>query len=260
VDVNRRLGRVVGYFSSFLGLAAMVSLGLAGLAAAFLFREHLRGGLKEIAILLSLGASRRQCLLLSMGQLALLGLAAACVSIALARLLLPLFGRLFTGLIPADLQLILDPIAVLMTLFIGVIGSLSFCLPLYRRLFAVRPLWLLREEIEDAPGQRLASLKNGCRPAAGAGTFPAADPAAEQFAAQGLGFIAGLAIGYDRLFLSSRPNCCLPVAALVANRPSHLENCLAQPLPQPPGCDRRSLWLWARPCCWSILFPRWRKD
>ena len=159
VDVNRRLGRVIDYFSSFLGLAAMVSLGLAGLAAAFLFREHLRSGLKEVAVLLSLGASRRQCLFLSIGALALLGLTAACSSIGLTWLLLPRFSRLFIGIIPADLHLIIDPVAALMTLLIGVLGSLLFCLPFYRRILEVRPLWLLREDIENAPAPPKATIR-----------------------------------------------------------------------------------------------------
>lgn len=155
VDVNRRLGRVVGYFSSFLGLAAMVSLGLAGLAAAFLFREHLRGRVREIAILLSLGASRRQCLLLPMGELSLLGLGSVCLALGLTRVLLPLFSRLFTGLIPTDLRLTIDPLSALITLLVGVVGSLLFCLPVYRRILAVRPLSLLREQLDNGQESRL---------------------------------------------------------------------------------------------------------
>jgi len=147
MDVNRRMGRVAGYFSSFLGLAAMVSLALAGLAAAFLFREHLRGGLRQIAILLSLGASRSQCLFLAMGQLAALGLAAACVAAVLSWLLLPLFGSLFAGLIPFAPNLALDPSTAALAALIGILGSLLFCLPVSLRILTVRPLVLLQEEI-----------------------------------------------------------------------------------------------------------------
>ncbi|WP_319587095.1 FtsX-like permease family protein [uncultured Desulfobulbus sp.] len=194
VDVNRRLGRVIGYFSSFLGLAAMVSLGLAGLAAAFLFREHLRSGLKEIAILLSLGASRGQCLVLSMGELALLGLVAASCSIALAWLLLPLFGHLFIGIIPANLPLRIDPAAALATLVIGVVGSLLFCLPVYRRILEVRPLWLLREEIENAPAPGKAALKHLAALLPAVGLLLLLTLLLSHSPFQGLGFTAGLLV------------------------------------------------------------------
>jgi putative ABC transport system permease protein len=194
VDVNRRLGRVIGYFSSFLGLAAMVSLGLAGLAAAFLFREHLRGGLKAIAILLSLGASRGQCLVLSMGELALLGLTAAGCSIALAWLLLPLFGRLFIGIIPANLHLRIDPVAALATLVIGILGSLLFCLPVYRRILEVRPLWLLREEIENAPAPGKAALKHFAALLPALGLLLLLTLLLSHSPFQGLGFTAGLLV------------------------------------------------------------------
>ena len=150
MDYNRRLGRMVEYFSGFLGFVSMVSLLLSGMAASYLFREHQRARLKETAILLSLGASRLQCLALAAGQVSLLGSAAAGCSIALAWLLLPFFGRLFTGLIPPHLQLLaLDPTSVLVTLAVGTFGSLLFCLPVSLRLFRVRPLLLLQEDAGD---------------------------------------------------------------------------------------------------------------
>ncbi len=157
-DVNRRLGRVVTYFSTFLGLVGMVSLFLSGLTAAFLFREQLQARLKETAILLSLGASQRQCLALSAGQLSLLGLVAACVAIVLAWLLLPLFGRLFTGIIPPHLHLTVAPTTAILTLLVGAIGSLLFCLPVYLRIFTVRPLSLLQEDVGKGTTSGTGSL------------------------------------------------------------------------------------------------------
>ena len=167
LDVNRRLGRVVGYFSKFLGFASMVSLLLSGMAAAYLFREHLLAKLKEMAILLSLGASRRQCLALSAGQLSLLGLAAACFAIILAWLLLPFFGRIFTGIIPQDLKLAVDPASALVTVLVGSVGSLLFCLPVYLRLLQVRPLYLLQEDASngDTHGPRTGLLLASILPA-----------------------------------------------------------------------------------------------
>ena len=108
-EVNRRLGQVVGFFAEFLGLASMVSLFLAGLAAGHLFREQLRARRRETAILLSLGARRAAALGLHTGVLAVLGLAAALLAILFAWLLLPLFAFLFRGLLPAGLHLGIGP-------------------------------------------------------------------------------------------------------------------------------------------------------
>ena len=151
VDVNRRMGRVIGYFNSFLSLTAMVSLALAGLAAAYLFREHLLTKMHEIAVLLSLGASRRQCLLLAMAQSALLGLIAASAALVLAWLLLPLFAGLFSGLVPAGLDVPLDQSTVALALLVGALGSPLFCLPGVLRILTVRPLLLLQEQAAALP-------------------------------------------------------------------------------------------------------------
>lgn len=192
VDVNRRLGRVIGYFSSFLGLTAMVALGLSGLAAAYLFRDHLRGREREIAVLLSLGASRGQCLLLSLGELALLGLVSACAALAMAWLLLPLFGRLFAGVVPADVHLLVDPTAALITLLVGVFGSLLFCLPAQLRLLAVRPLWLLHDLPANDPSPRSTRLKQLAAALPSVGLLVALTLQVSHSPRQGLGFTAAL--------------------------------------------------------------------
>ena len=158
LEINRRLGRTVTYFSGFLGFASIVSLFLSGMAAAYLFRHHLQARLQESAILLSLGTSRRQCLALSAGQVALLGLVAAGFSIIMAWLLLPFFGRLFTGLIPHNLELAVDPSSVLITLLVGTLGSLLFCLPVYLPLVRVRPLYLLQEGASESYTRRPETL------------------------------------------------------------------------------------------------------
>lgn len=152
-EASRRLGRVVDYFSSYLSLAALVALLLAGLNAAYLFREHLEAGTREIAILLSLGASRGRCLLLYAGELLVLGIVASLFTLGLVRLILPPFAALFSGLIPAGLNLGLDPGGVLLILAIATLGSPLFCLPLFLRILAVRPLALLSDQGREAIGE-----------------------------------------------------------------------------------------------------------
>ncbi|MDX9835276.1 MAG: hypothetical protein RBT36_08710 [Desulfobulbus sp.] len=155
-EVNRRLGQLIGYFAEFLGLAGMVSLFLAGMAAAHLFSEQLHARRKETAILLALGARRAAALGLQTGVLATLGLAAALLAILFAWLLLPVFALLFGGLLPTGLQLGIGSADAAMALGVGVAGSFLFCLPVSVRLAAVQPLHLLQEVAEDPPEQPTA--------------------------------------------------------------------------------------------------------
>jgi len=276
VDVNRRLGRVIGYFSSFLGLTAMVALGLSGLAAAYLFRDHLRGRERDIAVLLSLGASRGQCLLLSLGELALLGLVSAGAALALAWLLLPLFGRLFAGVVPADLHLLVDPTAALITLLVGVFGSLLFCLPAQLRLLAVRPLWLLHDLGANDPLPRSTRLKQLAAALPSVGLLVALTLQVSHSPRQGLGFTAALlalivvfsAIAhvllagcrrwsqatnltwrivwrnlYRNRIASAAAFVALAMTLLLANLIPQVEQGLATEIGQPEGLERPDLFL-----------------
>lgn len=143
-DVNRRLQRTVALFRTYLGLAGIISLFLAGIAAAYLFRQHLHARLKETAILMSLGASRPHCLALHAGKLGLLGAMATLLAALLTRLGLPLFARPFRDLVPGNLHLAVDPASMAVALAVATLGSLLFCLPVYLGLFSVRPLHLLQ--------------------------------------------------------------------------------------------------------------------
>lgn len=166
---NRRLGQILDFFYAFLGLASMVALMLAALTSAHLYREHLHQGVKEQAILLSLGASHRQCLLLAVGKLVLLGLIAACLATAATWLLLPVFGRLMPDLLPAGLIISLEVKTVLFAMLIGTTGSPLFCLPLVLRIRSVRPLFLLQEQgtLLQEPGQPTAKTIVASLPALG---------------------------------------------------------------------------------------------
>lgn len=204
-EVNRRLGQVVGFFAEFLGLASMVSLFLAGLAAGHLFQEQLRARRRETAILLSLGARRAAALGLHTGVLAVLGLAAALLAILFARLLLPFFALLFRGLLPAGLHLGIGPMDAALAVIVGVVGSFLFCLPVSLRLAAVQPLHLLQQTAEAPPAQtaalRLLPLL-GLLPALGLLFLLASRLGGSLFS--GAVFTGGLVVLLGTLFLFAR--------------------------------------------------------
>ncbi len=144
-DVNRRLGRITGHFTGYMGLVSIVALFLAGIATAYLFRGYLNLKQREMAILMSVGAKQREIYLLFSFQLVLLGTLASVLAIFISLFLVPAFPLIFKGLIPNDITLSTDPGTILLALGMG-IGSLIFCLPVFIRIFGVKPLILLRGE------------------------------------------------------------------------------------------------------------------
>ncbi len=153
-DVNRNLGRVFGYFTGYLGLVAIVALFLAGIGTAYLFRGYLNERLKEIAILMSLGAGRLQTYALLLCQVMLLGLGATMVSVALSFVVLPLFPEVMKGLIPQDFKAVINPGSLGLAVFMGTLGSVIFCLPVFVRIHNLKPLVLLQG---ISPFQRASS-------------------------------------------------------------------------------------------------------
>ena len=143
-DVNQNLGRVFGYFTGYMGLVAIVALFLAGIGTAYLFRGYLNGRLKEIAILMSLGAGRMEAWFLMLCQLLILGLIATILSVMLSFGLLPLFPEILKDLIPHNFQTKSNPESLIMASFLGTMGSVIFCLPVFVRIQSLKPLVLLK--------------------------------------------------------------------------------------------------------------------
>ena len=143
-DVNQRLGRITGYFTGYMGLVSVVALFLAGIATAYLFRGYLDLKQKEVAILMSIGAKHREIYLYISLQLILLGTVASCLSVVFSLFLVPAFPVIFQGLIPNNVRLTIDPVTLVLSMGMGMAGSLIFCLPVFVRIFGIKPLMLLR--------------------------------------------------------------------------------------------------------------------
>ncbi|MBI9092784.1 MAG: ABC transporter permease [Desulfobacterium sp.] len=151
-DVNQRLGRVTRYFTGYMGLVSVVALFLAGIATAYLFRGYLNLKQREMAVLMSIGATQWETALYMGCQLILLGSLAAVLAVMISLFLVPVFPFIFKGLIPDHLSLHLDPATIGLAVGMGMAGSLVFCLPVFVRIFGVKPLILLRGSREG--GQR----------------------------------------------------------------------------------------------------------
>lgn len=150
-DMNRRFGQLIGLFREFLGFAALVSLALAGMTSAYLFHGQIVAHAKEMAVLLTLGATRRQWFALQIARLSLLGLGAALLAQALAISALPGMARLFASLVPQGMALSVGLPQSLAALVIGCVGSPLFCLPVFLRVRRIDPADLLQGTMPFRP-------------------------------------------------------------------------------------------------------------
>ncbi len=143
-DVNRNLGRLTGYFTGYMGLVSVVTLFLAGIATAYLFRGYLNLKQREIAVLMSIGARHREIWFYISFQLMILGIIASVFAIFVSLVLVPAFPIIFQGLIPDQINLKTDPATIILALGLGTMGSLIFCLPVFVCIFGIKPLMLLQ--------------------------------------------------------------------------------------------------------------------
>lgn len=143
-DVNNRISRMITYYIRFMALTGITSLFLSATASSYLFRGYLSSRKKDIAVLLSLGA-QKPGVSLSIGlELLIMGGLASLVSILISLALIPAFPILLKGLVPSATRFSMDMFTLVLGIFMGMGGSFIFCLPLFIRIFNIRPLTLLR--------------------------------------------------------------------------------------------------------------------
>jgi len=149
-EETRDLARAYERVTRYLGLVALVAIFLAGLGAAHLFRAQLGRRVSDLAILLSLGATRGLAQAVFGVQLALLGVAAAGLASALGALLLPALASVAGDLTPPGFTPRVGPATVATVAGLATLGSAAACLPLVVRLRGLRPAELFAEEARPA--------------------------------------------------------------------------------------------------------------
>ncbi len=144
-DASAQVGRGLVYINDYLGLTALVALFLAGIGTAYLFRSYFNGRLKEVAILMSLGARRRDALKVLLWQVAILGVCAAVVANTLAFLCMPLLPALMRDFLPKGFATLIRPGSFVLAGFMGTVGSVLFCVPILMNIRDVEPMLLFHE-------------------------------------------------------------------------------------------------------------------
>jgi putative ABC transport system permease protein len=145
-EATRDLARSYAAVSRYLGLVALVAVFLAGLGAAHLFRAHLARRVSDLAILVSLGATRTRAQAIFALQLAMLGLCAAVGAVALGLLLLPALTAVAGDAVPPGFAPRIGVRTAATVALLAVFGSAAACLPLVVRLRRLRPAQLFAEQ------------------------------------------------------------------------------------------------------------------
>lgn len=140
----------------FLGLAALVSVLLAGVAIAMAARRHAARHLDAAAIMRCLGATQGRIVTVFAGEALVLALAASLVGGVLGYLAHGVLTQILSGFVPGEL-----PPASLRPLLIGVPVGVAvlagFALPPLLALRQVPPLRVLRRDLPFAPLSALSA-------------------------------------------------------------------------------------------------------
>ena len=144
-NAGNNLGRLLGYLNDYLGLVALIAVFLAGIGAAYLYRNYLFNRFRELSILMSLGATRHQTYYMVMWQLFILGTGASIISILISILILPFLPLLLEELLPRGFVTHLSLSSLFFSMVIGCVGSFVFCLPVFLRISSIKPLYLFHE-------------------------------------------------------------------------------------------------------------------
>jgi putative ABC transport system permease protein len=148
-NAGRRMTRFLGYMNDYLGLVSLVALFLAGVGTAYLFRSYLSGNLKELAILMILGAEKKRTYLFLLLQLVILGSIAALLSVLLSYFFKPVLTALLVDFLPKNFQTVFSWQSVLLALAMGSLGSLLFCLPILYRIHYLKPMIVFNESLQS---------------------------------------------------------------------------------------------------------------
>ncbi len=142
---GHRAGRLLRYLSDFLSLVSLVALFLATLGSGYLFHSFLIKRTIDVAILVSLGASRSKATLTYLFQLALLGSMAALPALVAAFLFLPVLSAAVEGIVTDEIKVFLGWKSMGLAFLVAIFAGWIIALPSLRKLSRLNPLALFQE-------------------------------------------------------------------------------------------------------------------
>ena len=162
-EANPALTKALDGATGLLSLMSLVALVLGAVGVAMAMRSHLQQRLDSIAIMKSLGAGSTQIMKIYLLQTLLLGVGGGVLGVVLGigvQLAFPLFLANLLHLTPS---LRLEPHAIGLGLMAGLLTTLLFTLPPLLDIRNVRPILILRRNVEAADDPFAARLMRKLR-------------------------------------------------------------------------------------------------
>ena len=157
-EAQPNLRRSTNQVEDYLGLVALLSLLLGGIGVSQIVRAWLAGRAQSVAVLRCLGLRAGEIAAIYLGHVALLAALGSLIG-ALAGLALPLaVAQLAPELFEGPSSTLLQPIAVLRGVLLGVGVALCFSLPPLTAIWRVPPAAVLRSEVVHLPAPRAVRL------------------------------------------------------------------------------------------------------
>jgi putative ABC transport system permease protein len=166
-DQQERMEEALGSLANFLGLVGVFALLLGGIGVASAMGAYMARKVDSVAVLRCIGATSRQVFGIYLAQAAAMGLAGAAVGVLLGGLVQWTLPRMLEGLLPVDVQIRLDGIAIATGLLVGVWTAVVFALLPLLQVRNVSPLSALRRNVEPLSGAGGDRLRLGAWAALG---------------------------------------------------------------------------------------------
>ena len=136
--------RVLKYFTDYLGLVALVALGLCFLCGSYLLQWTFMSKKKTIAIYKTLGLSDERIIAVYFLQNFLISFVACVLSVGFVQMLVPFLQQLLIEKFNLPLPLVFSFKALLVTCAIAVFGPMMIIIPQILQILNLRPLMLLQ--------------------------------------------------------------------------------------------------------------------
>jgi putative ABC transport system permease protein len=136
--------RVLKYFTDYLGLVALVALGLCFLCGSYLLQWTFLTKKKTIAIYKTLGLSDEKIISIYLLQNFIISLLACALSVLIVKSLLPLIQNYLINKSNLPLELVFGFKALSITSLIAIFGPILIVIPQIMQIIDLRPLMLFQ--------------------------------------------------------------------------------------------------------------------
>ncbi|HEY8311735.1 MAG TPA: FtsX-like permease family protein, partial [Gemmatimonadaceae bacterium] len=148
-QAEQRSARATESLANFIGIVGMVALLLGGIGVASGVRSFVARKIDTVAIFRCLGASGNQVLGMYVAQAAAMGLLGAILGAAAGVGIQFLLPMAFVGVLPVDVHVTAEPVAIISGILIGGWIALVFALRPLLALRNISPLQTLRRDADS---------------------------------------------------------------------------------------------------------------